>query len=227
MIIIEDSSWIFEEGFPSAIPVSIVQKLGREAEITAYPETETIACEYEKLFKDDYFSDAAVAWLAEKITPVMAEKGYRPDKFTDRWLCDYEAVSANDINKAAILPNTVKVISPKKEKLKNGTTYPFDFECEDDDAYFCSVEAKKIVSVASINMYSEESKIREIAIETSLRRRNKGFAVSNVAALALYLIGLGYTVRYSCQRHNIASQKTAIRAGFSLIGKSHFCNYYA
>ena len=226
MIIIEDSSWIFEDGFPSAIPVSIVQRHGGEAEITTYPETEAIAREFETKFRDDYFADAAVAWLTEKINPVMLEKGYESDRFTDRWLYDYEVSSDAQINRAAILPNTVKVISPKKQKLKNDTTYPFDFECEDDDAYFCTVDGKTIVSVASINMYPPESKIREIAIETSLRHRNKGYAVSNVAALALYLLELGYTVRYSCQRYNTASQKTAAKAGFTNIGKSHFCNYY-
>lgn len=229
MIIIEDSDFIFQEELPTAIPVSIVHRLdrlGEEVQITSYPETEIIAREFEDLFRDDYFTDEAMKWLDEKITPIMKTKGYEPNRFTDRWLYNYEINSPDKVNKYAILNNTVKVISPDNEGLKNKTTYPFDCECEDDDAFFCTVENKKILSVASINSYPEDSNIREIAVETCSSQRKKGYAASNTAALALYLSQLGYKVKYSCQRYNTASQHVVLKAGFEYVGKSHYCVYY-
>lgn len=226
MIIIEDSAFIFEEKFMTAIPLSIIQKTGNEAEITTYPETEHIAREFVNLYKADYFSDEAMRWLNEHITPVMKEKGYAPNKFTDRWLYNYEIDSPDKVNISAILSSTQKVISPKDEGLKNHTTYKFECECEDDDAYFCTIENKSIVSIASINTYPENSKIREIAVETCTRYQKRGYAASNTAALALYLSNLGYLIKYSCQRYNTASRFTAQKAGFKFVGKSYYSLYY-
>ena len=77
----------------------------------------------------------------------------------------------------------------------------------------------KIVSLAELEYGSDEGIAHVGYICTHKDYRNKGYALSNVAALAEDALNAGKLVIYNTGSDNIASQKTALGAGFSEIGK--------
>jgi len=81
----------------------------------------------------------------------------------------------------------------------------------------------KIVSWASWNFYEDEfcdsknDEVIDIGVGTHGDYRNRGYAVSNVVAMAEYILDLDKVAVYTTSNRNIASQKTALAAGLSEI----------
>ncbi len=222
MIYFEDEDYetvLFEEKFPTCIPITVEQKIGEEVKITAYRRVEKIARGFEYLFWENPFSDNAKKWLVDALDPIVKTWEYEPSPYRFEHMLNFEISSPHMINKDVILNNTVKITDD--EGYINRTTYKFECECEDDDAYFVTDLGGEIVSIASINSYPEGSNIREIAVETAVDFRKKGYATSNTAALALYLAQRGYIVTYECSNVNTASQKTAAKVGFDRVGTTY------
>ena len=91
---------------------------------------------------------------------------------------------------------------------------------------YCGTEIDDaIVSWASWNFYEDEfcdskdDEVIDIGVGTRENYRNRGYAVSNVVAMAEYILDLGKIAVYTTNNRNIASQKTALAAGLSEICK--------
>ena len=89
---------------------------------------------------------------------------------------------------------------------------------KDGDRFVTMIDGN-IVSFAEENM-------GEIGVETISEYQNKGYAASNVAALAKYLTDSNIKVSYYCDRYNIASQRIAEKVGFEITNKYYFYRCY-
>ncbi|RAT94099.1 GNAT family N-acetyltransferase [Brevibacillus sp. Leaf182] len=96
-----------------------------------------------------------------------------------------------------------------------------------DDAYveldhwavFGSFEQNRLVSVASMYPWEEETEIADLGVLTLTSFRGKGHARKVVRSICKYAYGQGYEPQYRCQLDNHTSTALAKAAGFTLFGK--------
>lgn len=109
---------------------------------------------------------------------------------------------------------------------KDFEKYDFDFKKMLGWVYypnFCyaTIIDNKIVSCASAGYHADKvsDKIIEISTVTNKDYRGKGYAVSNVVALCEYILNMQEQkeIHYMTDINNIASQKTALSAGFTKV----------
>jgi hypothetical protein len=131
--------------------------------------------------------------------------------------------------------NTELNLSKKQEhsiRYYSGKYYNGDYdfilpeefnESSDYSINYGTLIDNKIVSYSG-NTYTfalmSENEIINISIHTLEDYRNRGYAISNVVAMAENIMEFGKIVTYTTHRNNIASQKTALAAGLSEIMKT-------
>jgi RimJ/RimL family protein N-acetyltransferase len=162
------------------------------------------------------------------------------DLFSEKMnACIYKSVADYLKQKFNLVPNTEKYSTgfgygvSDKNKLnldrKQRTTIKFDETCEyeiiekyvfvdrnNPGVFFGTLIDGRIVSVAKRN------NAHEIGIGTHEDYRGKGYAVSNVAAMAEYILGKGLYVYYETNNLNAGSRRTAEAAGFTEIYREQF-----
>jgi len=113
---------------------------------------------------------------------------------------------------------------------KDFEEYDFDFQNMLGWTYypnFCyaTIIDNKIISCASAGYHADKisDNIIDITIATHKDYRGKGYAVSNVVALCEYILNMQEEkeVHFMTDIHNIASQKTALSAGFIKVRYSY------
>jgi len=197
-----------------AVPFQVTKKADGTLDLLVYSFAEKTAEEFEKRFAEDPFSEAAKAYLAEKLTPVMEEFEFDTDTATERVLLEYRC-SVPDT--AKVLPDCVLIDTLDGEVWEDLPLDEFDLDPENPlDRMAVIRKNGKIVCFAGLNDISEEDGLLEVTVECEEDFRKQGFGVSCIAKITEYLLGLGEEVRYVCAANNFASAKTAESAGYEL-----------
>lgn len=225
--------FVFENDWDTAVPITVRKRDGADVYIEVFPTYEREAREFEARFADDPFSRDALSFLWERIGVPMEARGYRDEKkFRHRWYHTLVIKRADEIDKSVILPSTKRLSKRAIRGKNNRTTFDLERYIEEEINAFVTVEGDDIVSIAAENMscsgdFDDDidcGGTTEIGVETAVEYRRRGFAASNAAALALYLIANdGVYVTYETDCDNEASLAAARRAGFVEYGK---CYYY-
>lgn len=200
-----------------ALPVSVTQGADGEVTVTSYKISEDAALEFCSLFESDPFSENARAFLTDKLTPLMEGYSLYPTKETGDVLLDFRMdVIPCETTKSVILGTNEEV----SRYSADTTLWRLEVDDEDPLDVICAViENERIVCFAAVNDLSEES--AEINVECALSARRKGYATQCVKGLTRHILSHDAgEVSYVCRERNVASVKTAIKAGFTLKGKS-------
>ena len=109
---------------------------------------------------------------------------------------------------------------------KNLTTFSLEELLDKSIVAFVTVVDSQVVAIATVNETLEETNCLEVTVETAVKYRGKGYALSNVAALTAYLIEKGATVAYCCRNNNTKSTKIARHVGFERVGRFYAVSAY-
>lgn len=225
--------FVFENDWDTAVPITIRNKDTGGLFIEVFPTYEDAASEFEAQYAVDPFSAEAFAFLWDRIGEPMKARGYEDEKkFRHRWYYNYVLRRRDEIHREVILPGTVRLTKKAVCGKRNRTTFDLDRYIEEEITSFVTVVSGQIVAIAAENIACSEDfdddtdcgGITEIGVETAVGYRGCGYGASCAAALAEELItGTGGYVTYETDCDNVASQKTALRAGFRQYGR---CYYY-
>ncbi len=220
---VEKEKRIFKSDYPMIVPF-LVESYGDDLEIEVYSGVKRLAKRYVKRYGKDIFSDEALAALNEELEKYALSHGYEGETHERlRWYYSFSMRSTENLDISAILPSSVKI---EDESLENLTTLDVKENIEKNIPMFATVVDSKIVSMACVNEYGEGQKMLEITVETAPEYRRRGYARSNTAALAKYLVENGYSVAYCCSRYNEGSRRIAESLGFDLDGRFYAYNAY-
>ncbi|MBE6639555.1 MAG: GNAT family N-acetyltransferase [Ruminococcaceae bacterium] len=223
-ITLEDDDALLEERMPAIVPVVISSgRRGVEAELyfNIYPEVSDFI--YEK--RDVLFEDETLKELNDLVSPYLFKKGYvREKQGTLRWYHSFAGYDKRKID-LSLVQSSTKKLSPRHKN--NETSFDLDELREYNLPAFVTVIDKTVVSIATVNPYSEGQRMLEITAETAPQYRKNGYAASNVAALASYLLRNRHTVAYCCSRYNRASIKIARSVGLVHEGKFYAIDAYS
>ena len=162
--------------------------------------------------------DGAREYLTDLLCPVMKTYGFEPDEALGETLYTFRTEKPLEGKAETVILKTNEEISGYK-----ADTSMWRLEVDDDDPFdvICAaVRDGHIVSAATANDLYDESEV-EINVETAPPFRNQGLASACAAGLARYLLTEtdATAVIYKCRESNAASYKTALSAGFKLVGR--------
>ncbi|MBQ7377878.1 MAG: hypothetical protein IJW71_06140 [Clostridia bacterium] len=208
--------FVLESRWDLIEPISFTLTQEAGLRIKAYPSVKEAVCDFEALFADDPFSDAALEYLWGRLALYMEKWGYREDRFRDRYgyilTCDKDSVRTD-----RILPSTRRLCG--EDDRINQTTYRLRDSEKNGCVMYGTEQDGAILSVAvSHTGVTAVSTAIEFGVETAPVARQRGYAVSNLAA-AVSSLDRGVTAFYRCHRYNLASLYTAESAGFGIIGQ--------
>ncbi len=222
-VITEKDKNIFKSGYPMIVPF-LITEYGDDLELEVYSGVKGFSKKLVKRYGRDIFSDEALSELNEELEKYAELHGYEGEEHERlRWYYSFSMRNIENLDVSAILPSSVKI---EEDIYENLTTLEVDENLEKNIPMFATLEDGKIVSMACVNEYGEGQKMLEITVETSPRYRKKGYARSNTAALAKYLIENGYSVAYCCSRYNVGSEHIARSLGFDYVGRFYAYNAY-
>lgn len=197
-----------------AVPIEISQINGGEPDILTYSFCREIAAEFEKKYASDPFSEDAVSFLTEKLTPKMAQLEYSTAGAGEHGYYEYRCDAPN---KAKILPECEIIDTLDGEKWDELELDEFMLDSDEPTDRMAVIRKDgKIVCYAGLNDLSEDDGLYELTVECEEDCRGNGYATSCTAKLTEYLIGIGEGVKYICSVNHIVSQKTAEAAGFKV-----------
>lgn len=217
----ETESFVFDEAWDTVIPLEY-KKTDGELVITAFPSVEGVAREFEERFARDPFSEAAFEWLRSALAPFFKEWGYRDEEAERLHFC-YAADDPKAINTKAILPQTDFVEYDPEFRIfwdEEGDPIYQD----DDRLYIGIIEDGELAAYAVTCARYDRDLPGPIAVETAAlpEYRGRGYEVSALAALTLYICQNGQRAEFSCPAEDIAGQAAAESAGLSRVGRQYF-----
>ena len=222
-VITEKEKNIFKSGYPMIVPF-LVTEYGDDLELEVYSGVKRFSKKLVKKYGKDIFSDEVLTILNDELEKYASLHGYEGEEHERlRWYYSFSMRNAEKLDISAVLPSSVKI---EEDIYENLTTLEVDENLEKNIPMFATLEDGKIVSMACVNEYGEGQKMLEITVETSPAYRKKGYARSNTAALAKYLIENGYSVAYCCSRYNEGSERIARSLGFDYVGRFYAYNAY-
>lgn len=233
---------IFEEENCIAVPFEATVTDQGELSLLVYSFCLDVAEEFAKRFMHTPFSEAAKAFLREKITPRMEKREYACETATDD-VYDTYGVDGRSIGGFPLLAEVPlaehplvehppvehlpvehpPVEHPPVELLDHLT----EADCRDSlvdlsdfvldpkeplDRMVVIRREGRIVSFAAANDLSAEDAV-ELTVETAKAYRRRGLGSSCVRAITEYFCSLGMNVRYVTKRRNLPSVRTAVHAG--------------
>lgn len=216
MIVYEEKAMerILSLGFcDTAIPISIKEYTGEEAEICALPALKRVVIEFEKRFSDNYFSKASHDWLRERVRPFMHRIGYHDNRQSRKITNIYSL--ASDI----VFPDTYDA-ERLFEVKKNLTTTDIHSMLEFGHIVCVVVRDGAIVCTAYTNLPPEGDEV-EIGVETAPAYRKNGYAKVSLSLLINELSKMGIRPIYACSQSNRASISLARSLGFTLEGREY------
>ena len=208
MVILDDNTPLVE-GFDMVFPVGVMLTADGNRTVTAFPEAEDVADYLDTLPVEELFSAETAEALLGMLKVRLAAWGYEAEVAISTV---YHLTDRQQVNRRVILPST-EALMPH-HGFRNLT------DCEPDplgEGLLCfgTVEDGKILSVASENPHDEDDTVIDVGVETAEGFEGKGFAASNVAALAYYLLDPGVTVTYIVEDDNLPSRRVAEKVGFT------------
>ena len=197
-----------------AVPVDI--EIMEDVKITLYSIFSDFADVIEEKVKCDM--KAAKEYLTDILCPVMKTYGFEPDETLGETLFTFRTEKPLERDGVTVILKTNEEISKYK-----ADTSMWRLEVDDDDPFdvvCAAVRDGHIVSAATANDLYDESEV-EINVETAPALRGQGLASACAAGLARYLLTEtdSTAVIYKCRESNVASYKTALSAGFRLVGR--------
>ncbi len=208
MIVFEDNTPL-TEGDPVLFPLGVTLTPDGVRTVTALPETEDLAVYLDALPAEDLFTAETAEALLRDLAQRLTEWGYEAEMATSTvWrLSDRQQVDR-------------RVILPSTEALLPDNGYNNLTDCEPDplgEGLLCfgTVADGRILSAASENPHAEGDTVIDIGVETAPGFEGQGYAASNVAALAYYLLDPGITVTYIAEDDNLPSRRVAEKVGFT------------
>ena len=211
MIITEEKALerLLSLGFcDTAIPISIRQQHGEEAEITVLPSLKKVAKILEKNFDGRLFSKDAHAFLRESIRPFMDTIGFLDNRQSRKISL---IMTLGDVS---VTP-TIKAVRLKtvSDYSKNLTTAPIRDLIELGHTVCAVLDGESVVCVAYTNL-PPNAKMVEVGIETAPKYRRRGYAKDCMRALITELAKIGAEPIYYCSQSNTGSVKLARSLGF-------------
>jgi GNAT superfamily N-acetyltransferase len=180
------------------------------------PDLKDFALEFIK--SSDLFSENAIGYVYKNISDYMKNKfNLEPDVQTfNYYKVSYGLSDINNLNLNKKQDSSIRFDGTCGHEIIEKYAYTGD-----NSLFFGTLADNKIVSAASWNSYEtyarypETIKIAAIGAGTHEDYRGRGYAVSNVVALAEYILSKGIYARYNTDSANKSSRKTAEAAGFA------------
>lgn len=220
---VEKEKYIFEDGYLMIVPF-LMTEYEDTLEVEIYSGVKRAVKRFLKKYGDRVFSDEALSELNAELEKYSSSHGYEGEEHERlRWYYSYSMKNIEKLDTSAIFASSIKI---EDERFENLTTLDVIENLEKNIPMFASIVDGKIVSMACVNECGEEQRMLEITVETAPEYRGKGFARSNTAALAKYLLENGYSVAYCCSRYNEGSRRIAESLGFDFVGRFYAYNAY-
>ncbi len=211
MIITEEKALerLLSLGFcDTAIPISIRQQYGEEAEITVLPSLKKVAQRLEKEFDGRLFSKDVHAYLRENVRPFMDTIGFL-DNRQSRKISLIMTLDNTDVFPPV---NSVRLNSTS-EYSKNLTSAPIRDLLELGHVVCAVLEGSSVVCAAYTDL-PPNAKMVEVGVETAPSYRRRGHAKDCMTALISELAKMGIKPIYYCSESNTGSVKLARSLGF-------------
>ena len=190
--------------------------LGEDGVLTvlSWRETADVAGWLESLSCAELFSEETAAALRRRLSPLAAAEGAELSLSS---AVTYRLTDPARVNRGVILPST-RLFSP-------GDGWENLTECQPDplgtgQLCFATVLDGRVVSAASENPSLGD--VVDVGVETAAPYENRGFAASNVAALAAALLEKGSAVTYTVEDDNPVSRRVAEKVGFSVLSRDRW-----
>ena len=208
MIVYEDMTPL-TGGFDMLFPVGVTLTKEGDRTVTALPPCSKAAEFLDTLPADELFTSETKEKLLSLLAELLAIWGYEAEATTSTV---YQLTDRQQIDRRVILPSS-EVLMPDHgyENLTDCEPDPLD----EGLLCFGTVLDGKILSAASENPHAEGDTVIDVGVETAEGHEGKGYAASNVAALAYYLLDPGVTVTYIAEDDNAPSRRVAEKVGFT------------
>lgn len=206
MITCEDSLSL-RNGEEMVFPLGIVlSDKGRR--ITVYSNVIDVAQWLETLPEEKLFVKETTEEIKKRLFPLLSSHGYDAELHLTTV---FSLTKREKVNRSLVRPDTEPLLPDHPyENLTDCEPDPFD----EGLLCFGTVLDGKIVSAASENPHDPEDTVIDIGVETAEGHEGNGYAASNAASLAYYLLDPGITVTYIAEDHNPASLRVAEKVGF-------------
>lgn len=216
-----DKEKMYDENCDSDVPFKYIQFQDGCVVFAIIPQFMDYAKNYYEIYKDDLFDKKAFDYLFEYISEKMKKyerKPYSVNQTLEKYMTYSILSKKSDVPYEKIQDTTIqfKADTPFKN-ITNVYT-----ELSQDCIYYGTLIGENIVSIVGTNtpiLKYPNLNVVDIGVETHENYRQKGYAASNVAAMADYLLSNGYIVKWGCNSLNINSIKTATACGFREIAK--------
>ncbi len=207
MIVIEDRSPT-ESGADMIFPVGVTLTVDGIRTVTALPETKDVAAYMDALPAEDLFRPETAEALLARLADRLTAWGYEAEIAVSTV---YQLTDRQQVERRRILASS--------EPLLPDHGYENLTDCEPDplgEGLLCfgTVMDGKILSAASENPHAEGDSVIDVGVETAEGYEGRGYAASNIAALAYYLLDPGVTVTYIVEDDNAPSRRVAEKVGF-------------
>ena len=207
MIVIEDRSPM-DSGTDMLFPIGVTLTGDGVRTVTALSETKDLAAYLDALPAEDLFSHETAEALITRLADRLTTWDYEAEIAVSTV---YHLTDRQQVNRRVILPSS--------EPLMPDHDYENLTDCEPDplgEGLLCfgTVMDGKILSAASENPHAEGDTVIDVGVETAEGYERMGYAASNVAALAYYLLDPGVTVTYIVEDDNLPSRRVAEKVGF-------------
>ncbi|MBQ7124968.1 MAG: hypothetical protein IJO00_01260 [Clostridia bacterium] len=208
-MIIEEDGYTLVGRCELILPLGLTLSKKGERNITYFSEALCAAEYLDKLPDDEIFTEKTIDTIKKMLTEKFSSFGYDLEVVLSTV---FRLDNRDKINKSLILPST--------EPLLPEHGYENLTDCEPDplgEGLLCfgTVIDEKIVSAAAENPHDADDKVIDIGVETAPGYEGRGFAASNIASLAYYLLDPGMSVTYIAEENNLPSLRVAEKVGFS------------
>ncbi len=223
---LEDDGAVFAAAYPAIVPVLIEEYRGK-IELEVYTGAKERVLAHLDAYGDRLFSEKSLLALASSLDSYIEENGYRRDRRASSRLYNSYELHARAAE-GLIRPDSHRLteILLRERVRRNDTTFSLKELLEKELPAFVTLVDGAVVSIAAINEQAGGGAIPEITVETAVAARRHGFALSNVAALANYILSQGSPTAYCCRTNHTASNRIARRAGFEPVGRFYALTAY-
>ncbi|MBD3919450.1 hypothetical protein H8B09_11860 [Paenibacillus sp. PR3] len=207
------------------VPLKYIQFADGEVVFSAISDYIDFARDYYHRFADKLFGEEAFDYLFDCLTDKVERFNLTPylgNQAKEKYLSIFGLGEEVNIPFSNIQDSTIPF---KSDTANTNITHSYE-ELAPDNVYYGTVFGNQIVSIVGCNNAPLQSPtVVDIGLETHEDYRQRGYALSNVAAMSNYLISNGHVVKYCCNNKNTNSIKTAMSSGFKLVAneKTFWC----
>ena len=197
-----------DDGEDLVLPIGVTKEQNGDPCVTAYEAFREEALWLASLPADRLFTAETAEALLHKLSAKLEARGYQAELAETTV---YRLSSREAVNRSCIRDDS--------EPLMPDHPYRNLTDCEPDpldEGLLCfgTVIDGVILSAAAENPHDPDDTVIDIGVETAPDFEGRGFAASNVAALAYYLLDPGVAVTYIVEDDNPASKRVAEKVGF-------------